>query len=114
MPLSLQKKRFLYILLAAVAGFLLWYAAPQLFGARTPWEGHALHYGAALITLGLALRILMIALPICVYYGVLAGQLLGMLYPSFAFELLLPLGGIFLLLFSLLAYFGAWLGQHIR
>lgn len=112
--MSLQKKRFFTFLLAAAGGFLLWYVSPQLFGTREPWDGNVLHYGAALITLGFALRILCIALPMSVYYGVLTGQFLGLLYPSFALAPLLPVGAIFLFLFSLLAYLGAWLGQHLR
>lgn len=112
--MSLQKKRFFYTLFAALGGFLLWYCSPQLFGTREPWDGNVLHYAAALLTLGFALRILMIALPMNVYYGALAGQFLGMLYPSFKIAPLLPLGAILIFLFTLLAYFGAWLGQHIR
>lgn len=100
--------------MAALGGFLLWYCSPQLFGKAEPWDGNVLHYAAALFTLGFALRILMIALPISVYYGVLAGQVLGMLYPKFVVANMLPLGAILLLLFSLIAYFGAWIGQHIR
>lgn len=112
--MSLQKKRFLTTLVAALGGFFLWYASPHLFGTREPWDGNVLHYGAALFTLGFGLRLLLIALPMNVYYGVLAGQFLGMLYPSFKVAPLLPLGAILLFLFTLLAYFGAWLGQHIR
>jgi hypothetical protein len=114
MPLSLQKKRYFYFLLACAGGFLLWYASPQLFGHREPWDGDILHYGGALIALGLGLRLLFIALPTSVYYGVVIGQFFGLLWPHFAFGNLFPLGAILILLCSLLAYFGAWLGQHIR
>lgn len=114
MPIPLQQKRVAYFLLSALGGFLLWYCAPQWFGKAEPWDGNVLHYAAALVTLGFGIRLLMIALPISVYYGVLAGQFLGMLYPQFEMETLFPLGAILLFLFSLLAYLGAWLGQHIR
>ena len=112
--IPLQQKRVFYFCASVVGGFLLWYLSPQLFGKNEPWDGNVLHYGAALITLGLGLRLLFMALPQSVYYGVLVGQFLGMLYPSFKLAPLLPVGAILIFLFTLLAYFGAWVGQHIR
>jgi hypothetical protein len=112
--MPLQQKRVFYFLLSAALGFLLWYLSPELFDKRIPWNGNILHYGAALVTIGLAVRLLMMALPLSVYYGVVGGQFLGALYPHFELAHLLPLTGILIFLFSLLAYFGAWFGQHIR
>lgn len=114
MPVPLQQKRVFYFAMAALGGFLLWYCSPQWFGHREPWDGNVIHYVAALFTLGFGLRLLFIALPMSVYYGTLVGQFLGILYPHFAMEPLLPLGALFIFMFTLFAYFGAWVGQHIR
>lgn len=101
------------LLIAAIAGALVWVLSPWLTGQREPWDAAGIYYPSALLVTGVVAGFLT-PRPLWAHYvGALVGQLLYILLIS-GFDPLLAVGLIFLLLYTLLFWIGAVLASQIR
>jgi hypothetical protein len=109
------------VVIGAVAGFLLWWFSEALTGRREPWDGDVLWYFVVLFVVGFAATLFLRSRPSLVYWGAFAGQVLFGLVPFVACLTagamctdqanLFPLGAVVLLVYTLPALAGAFLGR---
>ncbi len=101
------------LLIAAVAGALVWVLSPWLTGQREPWDAAGFYYVGALLVAGLVAGLLA-PRPLWAHYlGALGGQLIYLLLIS-GFDPLLVVGLLLLLGYTLLFLVGAALAAQIR
>lgn len=101
------------ILLAALAGAAIWILSPSITGHVEPWDAGGLYYTAALALAGCLCGSIAPKPLWPLYVGSVAGQglyLLGWL-PTGP---LLPIGLVFVLLWSLVFLAGAYAGSRAR
>ncbi|WP_312571671.1 hypothetical protein [Stutzerimonas balearica] len=101
------------LLIASLAGVLIWALSPWASGQAEPWDGDGLYYSGALFTAGV-LSGFIVPRPLWVQYlGVIVGQVLYLLL-FLPIGPLLAVGLVFLLLWSLLFLAGAYAGARLR
>lgn len=101
------------LLLAALAGAAIWGLSPMVTGHVEPWDAGGLYYTLAL-ALGGGLCGSVTPKPLWpIYVGCVAGQILYLLgwLPTGP---LLPVGLVFVLLWSLVFLVGAYVGSRAR
>ncbi len=113
----LVRARTPFVLLIAVSGgFALWMAGPLLTDTIEPWDGeNQLLYLAGLVLLGAACGVLAPKRFLLWPLGVYTGQLAGVLYrryqgPTAGADLLVPLGLLSLVQYTMPSLVGAALG----
>ncbi|MCZ4128772.1 hypothetical protein [Stutzerimonas balearica] len=101
------------LLIASLAGVLIWALSPWASGQAEPWDGDGLYYSGALFTAGV-LSGFIVPRPLWVQYlGVIVGQVLYLLL-FLPIGPLLAVGLVFLLLWSLLFLAGAYTGARLH
>lgn len=101
------------LLIASLAGVLIWALSPWASGQAEPWDGDGLYYSGALFTAGV-LSGFIVPRPLWAQYlGVIVGQVLYLLL-FLPIGPLLAVGLVFLLLWSLLFLAGAYAGARLR
>ena len=101
------------LLMAALAGALVWALAPWLAGEREPWDAEGFYYISALLVAGVVVGLLT-PRPLWAHYlGAISGQLLYILL-TIGVDPLLVVGIIFLLVYTLLFLVGAAVAAQVR
>ncbi|MEO8666918.1 MAG: hypothetical protein ABI399_00260 [Bauldia sp.] len=108
-------------ILAAIAGFLVWWFSEALTGRREPWDGDVLWYFVVLFVVGFAATLFLRSPPFAAYWGAWVGQIVFGIVPFVACLAagamctdqanLFPLGVVVLLAYTLPALIGAFLGR---
>lgn len=101
------------LLIASLAGALIWALSPWASGQAEPWDGDGLYYSGALFTAGVLAGFIVPRPLWAQYLGVIVGQVLYLLL-FLPIGPLLAVGLVFLLLWSLLFLAGAYAGARLR
>ncbi|WP_312379920.1 hypothetical protein [Stutzerimonas balearica] len=101
------------LLIASLAGVLIWALSPWASGQAEPWDGDGLYYSGALFTAGVLAGFIVPRPLWAQYLGVIVGQVLYLLL-FLPIGPLLAVGLVFLLLWSLLFLAGAYAGARLR
>lgn len=101
------------LLIASLAGVLIWALSPWASGQAEPWDGDGLYYSGALFTAGVLAGFIVPRPLWAQYLGVIVGQVLYLLL-FLPIGPLLAVGLVFLLLWSLLFLAGAYAGARLH
>jgi hypothetical protein len=101
------------LLIASLAGALIWALSPWASGQAEPWDGDGLYYSGALFTAGVLAGFIVPRPLWAQYLGVIVGQVLYLLL-FLPIGPLLAVGLVFLLLWSLLFLAGAYTGARLH
>lgn len=101
------------IMLAALAAFLSWYFARELFGHVEAWDGRDGRYLLCMLGIGVITQLLFPARPRIIYFATAVGALVGAAF-VLGTEKLNPMGGLFVFAYALPALLGAWAIQRLR
>jgi hypothetical protein len=121
--MTLSSNRYSFFA-SSLCGFLVWYFSEELTGRREPWDGNIIAYSIALVAIGFVSTYVFRSDKNFAYWGGYFGQALFGAIPFFGCGVsahfcedpanLFPLGLIFLLVYSLPLFIGAWLASKIR
>ncbi|WP_330216853.1 hypothetical protein [Stutzerimonas azotifigens] len=101
------------ILIAALAGAVIWAVSPVMTGQPEPWDAGGLYYCGAMVLGGLLSGLIATGPLWALYVGAILGQVLYQLV-FLPLDPLILVGLLFLSAWSLLFLFGAYLGSRIR
>ena len=103
----------LTVIVATVISAAIWFLSPYVTGYREPWDAAGLYYVVSLVVGGLVSGLLA-PKPVWAHYmGSVSGQLAYELL-FLQLDALFVVGLGFLLVYSLLFLFGAFLGSRVR
>ncbi len=109
----LNRETAISFIIAAGLGAAIWGLSPAVTGAAEPWDAESAYYSVALFVSGAIVGLLRPYPVWPAFFGIVVGQAVYVVLflPSGP---LLPLGGLFLLVYGVLSLIGAAVASRIR